>query len=163
MRLRCLKPSPRISPRSCHLVAGSPCCAASAPPPPRCCPPQWGDSRLRGASVVWSWTGQRCKECGDYRLYNSIYGWSIQYNTAQDQMSSRPNHKYNSFLLTLTVSSYPPLTLLFSSRPTLTRLAMLVLVLMLVLLDWLTDSLTSNYLLLTGRERARTSGLSGQQ
>ena len=55
-RLRCLRPSPRISLRNCRLVAGSLCCAASAPLPPRCCPPQSGDSRLQGASVVWSFT-----------------------------------------------------------------------------------------------------------
>ena len=65
--------------------------------------------------------------------YYSYTVHSIQYD--QDQMSAP------GFLLTLAVSSYPPLTLLFSSSPTLTRLAMMVMpvLVLLVLLVLLVD------------------------
>ena len=85
--------------------------------------------------------------------------WTGVFNTVGwDQMSSQPNHKQFSSDI-----SYPPLTLLFSSSPTLTRLAMMVmpvlvlLVLLVLLVDW---PGTRDQLLSPGRERVRTSGLS---
>ena len=99
---RCLKPSQRISLRSCHLVAGSLCCAASSPPPPppHCCLRWSGDSRLQGASVVWSFTDSlSVRGYKDVEIVQtdplwpsiSIYGLSLQYSQpGSNVISAKP-------------------------------------------------------------------------